>query len=106
MHRVVMDCPGDKLIDHINGDKLDNRKSNLRFATQSENMRNRKIAARTKSGYKGVWFNSKRNKYIAYIKYKGQSKVLGSFDSAIEAARTYNVYAQKYWGEFARLNIL
>lgn len=104
MQRVILDAPNDKLVDHINGDTLDNRKHNLRLATKSENMRNRKMAKNCKSGFKGVWFNKKRQRWIAYIKTNGQSRVLGHFKDRLEAAHVYNQVAEQLFGEFARLN--
>jgi hypothetical protein len=105
MHRVIAKTPADKLTDHINGNILDNRKANLRHATDSENMRNRKMAANNKTGYKGVWFNKKTKKYVAYIKLQ-HSRVLGSFDKAEEAAYVYDQFALQIFGKFARTNLL
>jgi len=105
MHRVIAKTPADKLTDHINGNIFDNRKTNLRHATDSENMRNRKMAANNKTGYKGVWFNNKTKKYVAYIKLQ-HSRVLGSFDKAEEAAYVYDQFALQIFGEFARTNLL
>lgn len=95
MHRVIMGLePGDPvLVDHINGDRLDNRDENLRLATMSQNMRNRKINSVTITGAKGVSFS--RGKWQAYVS-------LGSFLSLedAKAARTY--WAKIIHGEFFR----
>ena len=92
------------MVDHKDGNGLNNARSNLRHCTPAENMRNRKMAQRTKSGYKGVWFNSKRNKFVAYIKLDGVSIVLRSCDTAEEAAYIYDQASLQLWGEFARPN--
>jgi hypothetical protein len=100
MHRFIMDAKRGQFIDHKNGDKLDNRKSNLRFCTISQNHANRKNTAR--SGYKGVHFDGYRYNSFITIKYKLIR--LGSFKTKIEAAKCYDSNAKKYYGRFARLN--
>ncbi len=104
MQRVIINAPDKLLVDHINGDPLDNRKSNLRLATKSQNMRNRKKAHNNKSGYKGVWFDYKRDKWVAYIKINGSSKTLGRFINKEEAAARYDEESRKLFGEYARPN--
>lgn len=106
IHREVMSNPKGLQIDHINGDTLDNRKSNLRLASHSENMRNRKLQKNNTTGYKGVWFNKKRNRYIATIRINGQSRTIKSAETAEEAAEAYNERATEIYGNFARLNPL
>jgi hypothetical protein len=98
-HRVIMNCPDDMQVDHKNGNTLDNRKSELRICTHSQNMQNAKPHCDKKSSkYKGVilvgsrWTMQIRGKYIK------------SFDTEIEAAKAYNDYALKYYGRFAKLN--
>lgn len=104
MHRVLL--PTKFEVDHINGNRLDNRKANLRKATRSENMRNRKIAKNNKSGFKGVWFNTKRDRWVAYIKFDNKTHVLAHTANKHEAAHIYNQFAEQIFGEFARLNPL
>lgn len=102
LHRMVMDAEKGQIIDHINGNRLDNRKSNLRLATSLENARNARINSRNTSGYKGV---TKRNgRYEAYIRNNGILEHLGTYDVLEDAAKAYNVKAVEYFGEFARLN--
>jgi hypothetical protein len=88
LHRYIMGCvPGDNVIvDHINGDILDNRRSNLRAVTQRENMHNvsNKYASNT-SGHRGVSFNKSKGKYQAYIKIDYVKKHLGYFETLEEA---------------------
>lgn len=94
---------GRKQVDHKNGDSLDNRKDNLRPATNQENSRNRKITA--SSGYKGVWQRTDTGKWRARIKIDGKFIVLGqAFPTAEDAARAYNEAAVERFGEFAVLN--
>ena len=103
MHRLIMSAPDDKSIDHRDGNGLNNRRDNLRFATQSQNMANRDKMSNNTSGFKGVF--KIRNKYKAQIKVNHKSIQGGRlFDNPVDAARRYNEMALKYFGEYARLN--
>lgn len=101
MHKLVVPYPH---TDHINRDKLDNRRENLREATQQQNMYNQGIKTNNTTGYKGVYFNKRRGNYDAYIKSDKKRKYLGAFKTAKEAALAYNRAAPIYHGEFASLN--
>ena len=103
LHRLIIDCPKDCDIDHINGMPNDNRKANLRIATHQNNSRNTKLRSDNSTGYKGVSFSKRERKYRAYITY-GKQISLGYFDSPIDAAKAYDKAAKYYFGEFARLN--
>lgn len=105
MHRLIMNPSKDMQIDHINGDKLDNRKENLRITDSIGNNRNvnSKIG---KSGYKGVGWYEKTKKWGAVITVDYKHIWLGGFEDPREAAKAYNNAAIKYFGEFARLNLL
>lgn len=93
-------------VDHISGDKDDNRVSNLRLATTAENNANSSILAKAnKSGFRGVCFRKDRNTYIAYIYVNGKIKLLGSFKDAVRAARAAADARKKQWGEFATASI-
>jgi hypothetical protein len=94
-------------VDHISGNPLDNRKSNLRLCTPLENSRNRPVRSDNLTGYKGVTFRTRENKYVARISPRpGIRLFLGRFDTAWEAAAAYDTAAVLYHGEFARTNNL
>ena len=104
MHRVIMDCPSNKYVDHIDGDGLNNQKSNLRVCSNSENGRNRGKQSNNKSGYKGVSIHNRGNKFRAQIKAEGKLIHLGVFETAEDAAKVYDQKALELHGEFSVLN--
>ena len=99
MHRVIMDAPDGLEVDHINGDKLDNRRDNLRHATSSQNKAN---VGPFSGKYKGV--DRKGRKWRAQIRVNGKKTHLGLYSHAIQAAMAYDSIAFAQWGEFAYLN--
>lgn len=103
MHRIIMNAQKGQQVDHINGNRLDNRKENLRFVTNSQNQMNRKKVG-AKSGYKGVYWQPGLSKWFAGIYVNGKSKHLGYFIDKVEAAKRYNQAAIEYFGEYASLN--
>ena len=104
MHRVIIDAPDDMKVDHINGNKLDNRKCNLRLATTTQNCQYKRQARNNTSGFKGVTKNSRGNTWLAHININGKPTYLGSYPDAVTAAFVYNERAEKEFGEFALLN--
>jgi len=89
-------------IDHINGDKRDNRIANLRLATRSENMANKGPNRNNTSGYKGVWYYKRTGKWMAGYR-KGNARIhLGYFDTAEEAVEAHRTAYAKAFGEYAR----
>jgi hypothetical protein len=104
LHREIMNAPKGLVVDHINGDSLDNRRANLRLATHSQNSCNKRKRKNTTSQFRGVCFCKAKGKWDANINLAGKRIWLGSFDSEIEAGKAYDVAAKKYHGEFARLN--
>lgn len=92
------------LIDHKNGDWLDNRRDNLRSATKAQNGQNRRLASNNSTGFKGVSLRRDRGTYLASIRSNGALRKLGTFATAEEAARAYDEAARSEFGEFAALN--
>ncbi len=89
-------------LDHINTVKTDNRISNLRIATNSENQANKKKSIKNTSGFKGVTWNKKCGKWQASIKVMGRNLYLGLFDEAAVAHQAYAEAANRHFGQFAR----
>jgi hypothetical protein len=104
MHREIMIPIDERFVDHRNCNSLDNRRANLRFATRSQNMQNRRKIQNTTSRFFGVNFKKSIRKWICRITYQGKRIYLGEFENEIEAAKAYDEAAKKYLGEFARLN--
>ena len=104
LHREIMNFPDGLIVDHRNGDSLDNRRENLRIATQSQNMQNRRKKANASSRFIGVCFKKRECLWVAQMKYKKERLWLGRFDNEIDAAKAYDTAAKKYYGEFAKLN--
>jgi hypothetical protein len=104
MHRYIMKAPDKLLVDHRNGDGLDNRRDNLRLATHSQNTCNRKKKTCTSSKYIGVCLDKQTGKWRSLIMINGKSLSLGRFDSELDAAKAYDVAAREYHKDFARLN--
>lgn len=106
MHRIILGAPRGSIIDHINGNPLDNRKINLRFCTQRQNMQNKKPHDGRKrkfsSNYKGVY--KLKNKWRAYISYNYSTIHLGFFETESEAAKAYDFAASMIFKEFHRPN--
>lgn len=103
MHRILMNTSIGMHTDHINGNKLDNRRCNLRICTPSQNGANRKIQ-KASSVFKGVSWNKKIRLWKAAIKVSGKQYYLGWFKNEKEAALAYNNAARKFFGEFSYLN--
>lgn len=103
IHRRIIQPPHGLLIDHINGDTFDNRRSNLRVCTTAENLRNRRVI-RSSTGFKGVSKSGKS--YAARICLDYKDIFLGNYRTAEEAAAAYDLAAIKYFGEFAATNAM
>lgn len=100
MHREILDAPAGLQVDHINGDTLDNRRSNLRLATNAQNVMNSGVRADNHSGFKGV--SRSRSGWVARVTLSGKTTYLGWFKTPEEAHAAYSASAKVMHGEFAR----
>ena len=104
MHRLIIGAPDGLLVDHRDGNGLNNRRSNLRLATTAQNTRN-SCGRGGASGFKGVYRACNGSpSWVGSIKADGKRIHLGSFPTEAEAARAYDAAALRLFGEFARLN--
>lgn len=92
------------IIDHIDGNYFNNKKENLREATKQQNQFNKKANYNSTSKYKGVCWDKRRKKWLCGIYINGKLKNIGGFNDEILAAKYYDVFANYYFKEFARLN--
>jgi len=105
LHREVMKARKGRIVDHKNGDSLDNRRANLRLATSAQNLRNRgKTKRKTSSRFIGVYFHKQRQRWVSHVEHNGKVIWLGRFTNEVEAAKVRDKAAKKHHGEFARLN--
>lgn len=102
LHQEIL---GGQWIDHVNGNGLDNRKSNLRFCNNSQNQANQHVKKKgAYSQYRGVTFFKRSSRWQASIRNNKKNMYLGSFGTETEAAKAYNKKAKELFGEFATLN--
>jgi hypothetical protein len=104
MHRLLTACPKQYQVDHINGIKLDNRKSNLRICTNGENQMNGGAYKTSATGYRGVSWCRKTKKWKAQIQHNKHKQYIGVYPSKEAAALAYNRKAVELFGQFARPN--
>ena len=104
MHRRIMNAIKGQEIDHINGNGLDNRKSNLRIVTHQQNLMNQK-KTRGISQFKGVTWDKSRKKWMARIKLNRKTINLGRFETEKEASDTYDKASIQYFGKYAKPNM-
>jgi HNH endonuclease len=103
MHRVVLGSDF-KVIDHEDGNGLNNQKSNLRGCTHQQNQMNKRMSKGSKTGFKGVFVHGKR--YVAKCTFNKRCVHLGSFVKAEDASRAYDEFVLSRFGEFARPNAI
>lgn len=106
MHKLVNQTPDGFQTDHIDGDRLNNTRANLRTVTQQQNKWNRGLESTNSSGYKGVQKHGASKKWQAKISVNNKPIHLGVFENKEAAALAYNEAATKYFGDFAKLNII
>lgn len=102
MHRIILDAPAGMVVDHINGDRLDNRRDNLRLGTISQNNANRRHYATSDAPFKGLSWN--RGKWQVRIGVNGKRIYLGRFESPTTAALMYDAAARHFYPDFHRCN--
>lgn len=102
LHRFIINCPKDMVVDHINGNRLDNRKENLRICTNQENRFNNKKYETNNSGCTGVSWYKKANKWRARIQVKNKEIHLGLFEKLDDAIKARKEAEIKYFGEYRR----
>lgn len=107
LHNYIFELDGtinpELLRDHINGNRIDNRRCNLRQCTDQQNRWNR-ITNRNKTGFKGVVYKKNKKRYYAAIKHLKKQRHIGIFKTAEEAARAFDRVAKELRGEYAKLN--
>lgn len=104
MHRVILDAPENMDVDHVNGNGLDNRRENIRLATDQQNNWNSGIKKHSTNKYKGIYKHG--HNWKAEIRVSGKHIPLGHFPTQFEAANAYNEAAKKFHGEFYHFNDL
>lgn len=105
MHRFIMGVTDPNIfVDHINGDTLDNRRSNLRLCSRSQNNRNKTAHKNSTSKYLGVCWDKARSKWKSTIYVGNKVRHLGRFKNEVDAAHAYDKAARSEFGEFANLN--
>lgn len=103
MHRFILGESAGECTDHVNQDKLDNRRANLRACSKSENGMNRAKQSNNTSGCKGVTFDPRRNRWQAQIMVKGKNHFLGRFKTVDDASDAYSEASRRLHGEYSRV---
>ena len=101
LHRWIMNPKPNEVVDHINHNRLDNRRCNLRVCSKKNNHRNMVLRKHNTSGVCGVYFNKNTNKWNAQINSDGKVRPLGTFNTLEEAKKVRREMENKLWGEFA-----
>lgn len=102
MHSQIIKRPKKAEIDHISGNKLDNRRTNLRLVTRTQNSMNRDKLSNNTSGHRGVYWNSMWRRWEAFIRENGTKHYLGRYRNIEKAIEARNKAEDRYFGEYAR----
>lgn len=100
-HRLIKSVPKNKVIDHVNGNKLDNRKANLRICSQAQNCLNKRLRTNNRTGVAGVWWRAERGKWAVQITVNSTRFCLGHYSDKFEAICARISANNKYHGEYA-----
>lgn len=104
MHRLIMKPKDNEMVDHINNNKLDNRRENLRICSVTVNNLNRRKTKNASSQYKGVYFDKGRNKYVAQISNHGKTHSVGNFKNEVDAAEQIDKFVLFNEWDYIKLN--
>lgn len=104
LHRLIINAESGQIVDHINRNKLDNRRSNLRITDRCGNARNSKFRSHNTSGFRGVYLCKQTQRWRAEIRVNGRGVKLGRFHSVVDAAIAYDKAAVRLHGAFAVTN--
>ena len=102
LHRIIACAGAGQIVDHIDGDSLNNQRANLRFASTAENIRNSKLNINSSSGFKGVAWHKGAGKWVAYITQNGRRIHLGTFPDKGDAIAAAVRARDELHGAFAR----
>ncbi|MDR2176901.1 MAG: HNH endonuclease [Treponema sp.] len=105
LHKIIMNCPEHLTVDHINHNKNDLRRENLRICTIHENQMNKNLQCNNTTGYKGVTFNKRANRYIAKITVNRKVIYIGIYLTGTEAADAYNKKGKELFGEYFKESV-
>lgn len=104
LHRHILKPSKGMDVDHINGDTLDNRRENLRICTRSQNKMNGNLYKNNTSGYKGIYWNKRKEKWHIHLTVNQKDRHIGYYETLEEAINARNVAVKKFHGEFARID--
>lgn len=107
LHNFVLDLPAGSGVDHINRDKLDNRRENLRFADRTQQIANQGLTAKNTLGFKGISImttSAGRIRYVAKLQKQKKTVCLGNYNTPEEAAKAYDEGAKVHFGPYACTN--
>lgn len=105
MHRVILEAPKGCQVDHINGNRLDNRRENIRLCSQTENIRAYMRPSAKTSPYRGVCWASRPGRWLARITVNYRTIHIGHYHTELEAAAAYDAAARLHFGTFAQPNL-